>query len=264
MLSHGLRYRATAVALSLLFAFGVQQARAGMFDDDEARRQINDLSIKVNEHVDTLTKAQIDLVNQIQLLRDENAKLRGLVETLNHEIESSKKRQQDFYIDLDDRLRRIEPSTLSASPSNTAPGEISPSEEGGANGGGTPPSNPAAESHEYESALNLLKANKLREAANAFGVFAKNYPDSSLTPNAYYWQGNALSALRECKKAIEIYRIVPTKWPQDPKAPDSLVSMALCQQELGDSRGAKASLETVVSKYPDSSAASTAQQRLRK
>ena len=266
MLLHCLRYGSTAATavVVLLLAFGAQQARAGMFDDEEARRQINDLSIKVNERFDTLTKAQIDLVNQIQLLRDENAKLRGLVETLNHEIESSKKRQQDFYIDLDDRLRRIEPSTLSASSTNTAPGEISPPEEGGANGGGTPPSDPADESREYESALNLLKANKLREAANAFDAFAKNHPDSSLVPNAYYWQGNALSSSRDCKKAIEIYRVVANKWPQDPKAPDALVSMALCQQELGDSRGARTSLETVVSTYPDSSAASTARQRLKK
>ncbi len=245
----------------LLGVFAAQPSRAALFDDDEARQRINDLSVKTNERIDTLSKAQIDLANQIQSLREENAKLRGLVETLNYELESSKKRQQDFYIDLDSRLRKIEAASVAAPP-----------EDAGAHAGSSgsavseqkKPADPAAESREYEAALNLLKANKLKEAASAFDAFAKAYPDSTLTPNAYYWQGNALSSMQDCKKAIEVYRVVVAKWPQNPKAPDSLVSMAFCQQELGDAKGAKTSLETVVAKYPDSSAASTAKQRLKK
>ena len=87
-----LRFRPAVSAIALLLAvFGTQQAHAGLFDDEEARRQINDLTIKVNERVDTLSKAQIELVNQIQALREENAKLRGQVETLQYELESAKK-----------------------------------------------------------------------------------------------------------------------------------------------------------------------------
>ena len=83
--------------LALLFAvIGAVPARAALFDDDEARRQIKDLTIKTNERLDTLSKAQIDLVNQIQALREENARLNGQVETLTFELESAKKRQQDF------------------------------------------------------------------------------------------------------------------------------------------------------------------------
>jgi cell division protein FtsB len=43
----------------------------------------------------------MELANQIQALRDENARLRGQVETLNYELDAAKKRQQDFYVDLD-------------------------------------------------------------------------------------------------------------------------------------------------------------------
>lgn len=81
----------------------IDQSNAEMFDDDEARRQIKDLSIQVNERLDTVSKAQFELVNQIQALREENARLRGQVETLEYELDSTK-RQQDFYIDLDNRL----------------------------------------------------------------------------------------------------------------------------------------------------------------
>lgn len=258
-----LRFRPAVSAIALLLAvFGTQQAHAGLFDDEEARRQINDLTIKVNERVDTLSKAQIELVNQIQALREENAKLRGQVETLQYELESAKKRQQDFYVDLDGRVRKLEtaPPPQAAAP---VPGDVegAPAAEAA---GKAPAADPAAEAREYEAALNLFKANKLKDSAIAFDSFAKAHPDSTLTPNAYYWQGNALAAQRDCKRAIDAYRVVVNKWPQNPKAPDALIGVASCQQELGDAKSARTTLEAVLIKYPDSTAAATAKQRLKK
>jgi len=246
-------YRLSAVAL-LLATLGVQQAQAGMFDDDEARRQISDLTIKTNERLDSTSKAQFDLANQIQALREDNARLRGQVETLTYELESAKKRQQDFYIDLDGRLRKLEPQAPQV--------DAKPAEEGKA-----PPKpavDPAAESHDYEAALNYFKANKLKEAAGAFEAFTKNYPDSSLAPSAQYWLGNAHYALHDCKKAIDAQKVVVAKWPNHAKAPDALINIATCQQEQGDAKAAKGTLEAVLIKYPDSSAAATAKARLKK
>lgn len=242
----------------LLAAFGASHVQAGMFDDDEARRQIKDLSIQTNERVDTLSKAQFELINQIQALREENAKLRGQVETLGFELESTKKRQQDFYIDLDGRLRKFEPQTASADDAKPADEAKAPSEAA------KKPADPAAEAHDYEAALNFFKANKIKEAASAFESFGKKHPDSTMAPNAQYWLGNAYYAMRECKKSIDAHKLVVSKWPQHPKASDSLINIATCQQELGDNKAAKATLETVLAKYPGSAAATTAKQRLKK
>jgi tol-pal system protein YbgF len=259
MPAHRPRFRpALSVAALLIALFGAQQAHAALFDDEEARRQISDLSIKMNERVDTLSRAQIELVNQIQSLREENARLRGQVETLQYELESAKKRQQDFYVDLDGRLRKLE--TIPAQPAEP----VVPGDAGSDPANKPSPADPAAETRDYEAALNLFKANKLKEAGNAFEAFAKAYPESTLTPNAYYWQANALAAQRDCKRAIDVYRIVTTKWPQNSKAPDALIGVASCQQELGDAKSARTTLEAVVIKYPDSPAASTAKQRLKK
>jgi len=240
----------------LLATFGVQQARAGLFDDDEARRQINELTVKTNERLDTTAKAQFDLANQIQALREENSRLRGQVETLSYELESAKKRQQDFYIDLDGRLRKFETAQQAegAPPEDgTAPAETAKRA-----------ADPAAESRDYEAALNLFKANKIKEAAAAFDAFTKAHPESTLTPSAQYWLGNAHYAAHDCKKSIEAQKVVVAKWPSHPKAPDALINIATCQQELGDAKGAKATLETVLVKYPDTPAASSAKQRLKK
>lgn len=248
--------------MALLFALmGGQQAQAGVFDDEEARRQIQDLSIKVGERIDTLSKAQFELVSQIQALREENARLRGQVETLNYELESAKKRQQDFYVDLDGRLRKLETAPAPAA-AEAKPGEDELT--AASDPAKKPVSDPAAESRDYEAALNLFRANKIKDAAAAFEAFVKGYPDSTLTPNAQYWLGNAHYSLRDCKKAIDAHKLVVSKWPQHPKAPDSLINIATCQQELGDAKGAKLSFDTVLSKYPDSSAAATAKQRLKK
>ena len=260
MQSHRLHYRPAIATVLLLAALGTQPARAGLFDDDEARRQIDNLTAKVNERVDTLSKAQIELMNQIQALREENARLRGQVETLQYEVESAKKRQQDFYVDLDGRVRKFEGQPNSGvDPAQGASGANS-----GTDNSARKPADPAAESREYEAALNLFKANKLKESATAFDAFAKAHPDSTLAPSAYYWQGNALTAQRDCKRAIDVYRVVPNRWPQNPRAADALVGVASCQQELGDAKSARTTLEAVVAKYPDSQAAAAAKQRLKK
>ena len=255
MPAHRLRRGFHLSALALLLAtVGVQQAHAGMFDDDEARRQISDLTIKTNERLDSTAKAQFDLLNQIQSLREESARLRGQVETLTYELESAKKRQQDFYVDLDGRLRKLEPQAPQAS-------DVRPADEGKLS---KPATDPGAEAHDYEAALNYFKGNKLKEAAGAFEAFTRNYPDSTLAPSAQYWLGNAHYALHDCKKSIDAQKVVVAKWPSHAKAPDSMINIATCQQELGDAKGTKATLEAVLVKYPDSPAAATAKARLKK
>ncbi len=253
-------WRPLPPTLALIAALIAPAACAGLFDDEEARRQTKDLAIKTNERLDTLSRGQIELANQIQVLREENARLRGQVETLNYELESSRKRQQDFYVDLDGRLRKIETPVVVAQ-------EARPPDDPKAVSGEPTrksASDPAAETREYEAALNLFRANKIKEAAAAFDAFTKAHTDSALAPSAYYWLGNAYYAQRDCRRAIEAQRVVVGRWPASPKAPEALLNISTCQLELGDAKGAKSTQEALISKYPDSTAASTARQRLKK
>ena len=245
MSAHRLYHRPALLMIAACAALSMPMAHAGLFDDDEARRQIDALTNKVNERVDTFSKAQIELVNQIQSLRDENAMLRGLVETLQYELESTKKRQQDFYVDLDGRIRKLESTTTAETPGDASASAVAAPDL-------------AAETREYEAALNLFKANKIKESAAAFEAFAKAHPDNTLTPNAYFWLGNALSTQREFHRAIDAC------WPQNPRAAEALLGVASCQQELGDLKSANTTLEAILIKYPNSSAAATAKQRLKK
>jgi len=242
------------VRIALLIAvLGAAQAQAGVFDDDEARRQIADHRIKTEARFDQQAKAQLDLSSQIQRQAEEIARLRGQIETLSYELETAKKRQQDFYLDLDTRLRKFEtPPVAAAAGDSTGAAPAKPTGD------------PAKEGQEYETALNQFKAAKYKEAAVGFAGFVQKYPDSQLAPNAQYWLGNAWYAQRDCKRAIEAQSVVTTKYADSPKAPDAWLAMATCQQEMGNATGAKRSLESLIAKYPSAPAADAARERLKK
>lgn len=237
---------------SLVLALGLLvagPALAGMFDDEEARKEIVRIRDNYGERLDRLEavgKGQLDLANQIEALKAEIAKLRGQIEVLGYKADTAEKRQKDFYVDLDNRLRRLEAAELERQSAAAKPVD------------------PVAEARDYEAALALLKAGKNREAGAAFEAFIAAYPASSFLPSAHFWAGNAWFQEHEAARASDLYRKVTEQWPDDPRAPDAMLGLASSQQAMGDAKGARATLDTLVAKHPDSSAAQMAKQRLGK
>lgn len=236
------------LACALFLAAVVLPARAGLFDDEEARRRIEQVRTELAQRLDrleSLSGSSVQLANQIEQLRGEIAQLRGQIEVLTYELEAAQKRQKDFYVDLDNRLRRLETQAPAADAQAA-----------------TPAADPAAETRDYEAALNLFKGGKYKEALAAFQAFIKAYPNSAFTPSAHYWSASAHYQLGEFKKAGEMFGKVAANWPNDPKAPDAMLGMANSMQESGDAKGARNVLENLAEKYPKSSAAQVAKQRL--
>lgn len=236
-------------------------ARAGIFDDTEARNQIINMRNDYNARFDKLeasARSQLELANQIEQLKAEIAKLRGQIEVLSYDSEATQKRQKDFYVDLDNRLRRLETPPQAQAGAEGAPEGAAPAVAAQA------PADPAAETRDYEAALNQLKAGKYREAVSGFQAFIKAHPASPFLPSAYFWAGSAALQIKEVASATYYFKQVATNWPDDPKAPDALLGLANCQQSMGDEKSSRKTLETVVQKYPASAAAKTAKQRLGK
>jgi len=242
----------TAALLLMLGAVSVSPARAGLFDDTEARKQIDQMRAETDSRITKLeasASGQIELANQIDALKQEIARLRGQLEVLTNDLDQTQKRQKDFYVDLDARLRKFEASAVAAAPAADQ---------------SQPAVDPANETKDYEAALNLLKGGKNKDAATAFQAFIKNYPKSSFLPSAHFWAASALYQARDVNEAAKTFTKVVEGWPDDARAPDALLGLSNCQQELGDKKGARASLEKIVQKYPSSPAAQTAKQRLGK
>jgi len=121
---------------------------------------------------------------------------------------------------------------------------------------------PAEESHDYEAALTLLKGGKYRDAGTAFEGFIAKYPDSQFLASANYWAGSAFYQARDFAKANNFFGKVASAWPNDARAPDAMLGLANAQADSGDARAAKATLQSLVSKFPSSNAAQVAKQRL--
>ena len=234
--------------LPLLVLCVALPASAGMFDGD-ALEALTKLRTEQNDRLDKLESAshnQLEVANQLQQLKDEVAKLRGQVELLTFEQDQAAKRQKDFYVDLDTRLRKMETASADASQQPA------------------PKADPAAETQDFGAGLTLFKNGKFKDAAESFRNFIRTYPSSSFTTGAYYWGGNAHFQLREWAKAAELYAGLPAKWPDDPKAPDALLKLADAQQEMGDAKSARKTLESLPVQYPGTPAATQARQRLAK
>ena len=239
--------RSIAAVIMAAISLPALQAQAGLFEDEEARKAILDIRARLNNMQSEINgKAEkatnFDLNNQNEQLRQEIAQLRGQIEILTNELANAQKRQKDFYVDLDARLRKLEPQKV------TVDGKEVMIEQG--------------EQRAYDAALTYFKSGDYRNAGAAFFDFTRRYPQSGLAPSAQYWLGNTHYAQREYKNAIAAQQAVVKNYPDSPKAPDALLNMASCYMELKDKVMAKKTLETLLAQYPDSPAAQTAKERL--
>ncbi len=264
------RSTAAALAVAAALALCAPAARAGLFDDDEARRRIEalrqELSQQGRDNEARIARLEesirnigvIELVRQIEQLNAELARLRGQLEVVANENQQIQKRQRDFYLDLDSRLKRLE-GTAGASTSGateapaagTALGARVPTKE-----------DQAREMKAYDAASNLFRRNDFASAIDAFRAFVKEFPGSALAANAGYWIGISYANMRDYRNALAAQEDLLTKYPQSPKAPDALLAIAAIQAEQGDSGSARNTLEDIIARYPGSEAALKARSRL--
>jgi len=246
-------------AALLLGLFATLPAHAGLFSDDEARQQVAELRKTVDalsKRIDSAAQNQLDFANQAEALRTAMARLTGQVEVLTNSLESAHKRQQDFYVDLDNRLRKLEGTSspeagsMPATPATTATT-------------GESKSDPQAEMREYEAALSLSSAGKFKEAQAAFQAFITAHPKSPQLPSANYWLGHSLYQQKLFAQSAKAFGHVAATWPKDAKAPDAMLAQANALVSAQDVKGAIKVLETLVEKYPTSPVVETARSRLK-
>lgn len=251
-----------ALFLALLLSSALP-AHAGLFDDEEARRRIDQIKQeadariqKVESSTEATSRAQLDLNNQLERTRQDLSQIRGQVELLANDGEQAQKRQKDFYIDLDNRLRKIEALVAQLTQGQTAAQSAPAATETRAD--------PAQEAKDYEAAINTLRAGKHVDAVAAFKQFIKTWPKSAFQPGAHFWAASALLQARDFDGAKEYYAKLVSIWPDDTLAPDALLGQANAETEAGAAKSARATLEKLVANYPNSDAAKTAKQRLAK
>lgn len=238
-------------------------AWAGLFADDDARKQIQQMEARIAKLEQALASAEqdkeqgirsmLDLQMQMEALNTELRKLNGRNEELLHSLEDAEKRQKDFYIDLDARLRRVE--TGGAAP---AAGSAASRNDGSRDASG----DSLNENRAFESAYTQYKAENYQGAAKAFAEFLKKYPQSVHEANVLYWLGNSTFLLKDCKSSLESYQLLIGNYPDHPRVPESMLNMADCQLSLKSNSAAKKTLKQVITRFPGSDASDKAKKRL--
>lgn len=238
--SRVLWHMAAVVALALA---STTTAYAQLFGgDDEARRAILDLRAKVDalaqesqQEVTNTRRQLLEMTNQLDQLRREVATLRGDNERLLYELGQIQRQ-------TDERLRPFEPILVSM---DGLEFEAFPEE-----------------SQVFDAAMAALRASQFARAADLFAQMRERYPASGYMGHVLYWEGNAHYAARQYEPAVQSFDRLIKAFPQHPKTPESLLSLASCYVELKNVRASRSALEKLVADYPDTEAAVTARERL--
>ncbi len=235
------------------------------------------------------SQSLVDLLTRLQRLEEDVQRLRGDLEEQSHQLGTLQQQQRDLYLDLDQRLRRLEPGGASAAPGAAVPGgkpggstppvmmrtpSASPSAPAQAETGETTTGAPSAgaaggsaddgEDAAYERAFGLLKDRHYQEAAEAFRSFLNTYPKGRLADNAQYWLGEASYVTRNFPQALVEFHKLLDFYPKSAKVPDALLKVGYVNYELGQWDDARQALTELTTRYPDSAAARLAQERLQR
>lgn len=236
----------------LLGCLLASQAQAGLFDDDEARKRIQNLEARLPQLEGNLKEqasSLLDLQAQIETMKAELRVLRGQSEEFSHNLQDAEKRQRDFYVDLDTRLRRFEVDQNTATDGGAA--AVKPAGD-----------DLATENRTLEAAFGLYKAKSYASAILALLDFKKKYPDSVQLPNVHFWLGDAQLAVKDYGNAIANLEKHLELMPKSSKAADALLLIATAQQANNQIPAAKKTLKNLIASYPSSDAAGKAKARL--
>ncbi len=192
------------------------------FSDDEARRAILELRQQVRQMNEQDQHTRLMFADQLEMMRQEIAQLRGKVETLSWQNSQN---------------QQVAEQTQSL---------ISDPQEQAA----------------YEAAMDLYRNGQYQDAASGFGTFIEAYPTSSQIDDVRFFEGSSLYATKRFSAAIQKLQALINASPTSPRAPDALMVIASSQVEMNDLASAKKTLEQIVKDYPESPAAETANNRL--
>jgi len=216
-----------------------------------------------SSNLEGINQTIMDMLRQIENLQQEVQQLRGEVEIHTHTLEAMKARQREAYQD-----QRAVASPVVISPTSAVPPTLSVTPVAPSSTVVPPPRQPVAGNAEeqaaYDTAFSLLRSGSYDEAISGFRAFLGNYPQGQLAANGQYWIGEAYYVTRRFKDAMADFQRAVDGYPGSPKTGDALLKIGYIQYELNQTTEARKTLEDVITRFPQSTAAQLASTRLAK
>ena len=257
--------RTVCIAASL----GASCAHAGPAEDALARAGELQKSLQAQQeriaHLESQLQNQgvIGLLNEVEALKAEIARLRGNQEEQSYQMDVAEKRVKDLFVDLDTRINQIKEMASRPAPAQADTIHLQPAQALSS----MPPDaatvvDSDAESRAYAAAHTLVKSGKYKEAVQSMQTFLSQYPSGRLAPNAFDRMGFSQVNLGDFPGAANSYQRLISDYPNSPKAPDAMLSLARARIQSNELTQARAMLEQLATKYPASKAAITAKKLL--
>ncbi len=112
---------------------------------------------------------------------------------------------------------------------------------------------------QYNTALGYLRQQDYKNAEGALKNFLAQHPDDQLAGPATYWLGETYYVENDFTDAAQTFVNSLQKFPQSPKAPDSMLKLGMSLAKLNQKPQACATFKELPKKYPNAS--STIMQR---
>jgi tol-pal system protein YbgF len=182
------------------------------------------------------------LRGQVEIFANDLNKAQQKVDKLGNDLANAQQREKDLYADIEKRLSKLEPrrQTIDGVDHEVTQGE----------------------QKLFDEATASLKKKDFAAATQGFLSFLQRFPGSGYTAQAYYFLGSSYFAEGDCKNAMPALQTVINRFPLSQRAPDAMLNLAICQDDLNDKSAARDTLEALIKKYPASSAATNAKSRL--
>lgn len=120
----------------------------------------------------------------------------------------------------------------------------------------------AEEQAAYDSAFELLKQSRYNDAIIEFRAMISEFPNGALVDDAQYWIGEAYYVTRDFENALDAFQTVVNRYSDSQRVPEALLKLGYVQAELGRNEDARRTLNQVISQYPGSRVAISAETRL--
>lgn len=115
----------------------------------------------------------------------------------------------------------------------------------------------------YNAAYAKIQQNDLKAAKTAFRQYLDNYPENTLTPNAWYWLGQVQYSQAEYDDARLSFLNV-ARYNNTQKRPDALYKLGMISKLLGDNDKAARYFQLVLQSYPNDAASNLANRELQR
>lgn len=216
----------------------------------------------------------LDLLQQVETLRQEVAEIRGVIEVNEHQLDKIRSRQRDLYADTDRRLQSLEnpgfEERSDARPdaqSDVVDNMVAPLTSGERQipidkTTGSVSIDEGIE-REYQRAFAFMKQSRYGEAIKALNSFLKKYPDSIYSDKAQYWIAEALYVERRYESAIQEYKKLLVSYPDSQRVPQSLLKIGYSYQESGQIDMARQWYIDVKKRFPGTASSRLAEERLK-